>query len=113
MLLLVICFIILLFIGVPIAYGLGITAFLGIALLPGVSMITVVHRMFSGLNSFILLAVPLFMLAANLMNKGRISEKLIEFSLSIVGHIRGGLGQANVLVSMLFAGISGSSQADV
>jgi len=113
MLIFILFFLLLLLIGIPIAYCLGLVAFLGIALLPGMSMITVVHRMFSGLNSFILLAVPLFMLAANLMNKGKISEKLIEFSLAIVGHIRGGLGQAHVLVSMLFAGISGSSQADV
>jgi tripartite ATP-independent transporter DctM subunit len=69
-------------------------------------------KMFNGLNSFVLLAVPLFILAANIMNNGQISQKLIEFSIAIVGHIRGGLAHANILVSMIFAGVSGSSTAD-
>ena len=68
--------------------------------------------MFNGLNSFTLLAVPLFILAANLMNEGEITEKLIDCCNSLVGHLRGGLAYSNVLVSMIFAGISGSSQAD-
>ncbi len=66
-------------------------------------------KMFNGLNSFVLLAVPLFILAANLMNRGNISKKLIDFSIAIVGHIRGGLAHSNIFVSMLFAGVSGSS----
>jgi tripartite ATP-independent transporter DctM subunit len=69
--------------------------------------------MFSGLDSFVLLAVPLFLLAANLMNVGKISEMLVRLSIGLVGHIRGGLGHANVVVSMFFAGVSGSSSADV
>lgn len=112
MLLLVGLFLLLLVMGLPIAYILGWVAIVGISNLQGIPLITVVQRMFSGLNSFTLLAVPLFIFAANLMNKGSISERLIDFSTSLVGHIRGGLGHANVLVSMLFAGISGSSQAD-
>lgn len=68
--------------------------------------------MFNGLNSFTLLAVPLFILAANLMNEGEITEKLIDCCNALVGRFRGGLAYANVLVSMVFAGISGSSQAD-
>jgi tripartite ATP-independent transporter DctM subunit len=69
-------------------------------------------KMFNGLNSFTLLAVPLFILAANLMNEGGITEKLIDCCNALVGHFRGGLAYSNVLVSMIFAGISGSSQAD-
>ncbi|MBR3367095.1 MAG: TRAP transporter large permease, partial [Lachnospiraceae bacterium] len=69
-------------------------------------------KMFNGMNSFTLLAVPLFILAANLMNEGGITEKLIECMCDLVGHLKGGLAYANVLVSMVFAGISGSSQAD-
>lgn len=102
----------LLLIGVPISFVIGIVAFFGIGMLPGMPMITVVQKMFSGLNSFVLLAVPLFILAADLMNHGKITEKLIDFSLALVGHIRGGLAHSDVVVSMFFAGISGSSQAE-
>lgn len=105
-------FLLFLVMGVPIAYILGLVALLGIFQLESISMITVVQKMFSGLNSFTLLAVPLFVLAANIMNRAKISEKLIEFCNSIVGRFEGGLAYANVLVSMMFAGISGSSQAD-
>jgi C4-dicarboxylate transporter DctM subunit len=112
LLLLVGLFLLLLLMGLPIAYILGWVAIVGISNLQGIPLITVVQRMFSGLNSFTLLAVPLFIFAANIMNRGSISQRLIDFSVSLVGHIRGGLGHANVLVSMLFAGISGSSQAD-
>lgn len=109
---LVVVFIGLLFIGVPIAYDLGIVSLLGITMMGTVPSITVVQKMFSGLNSFVLLAVPLFILAANLMNRGQISDQLIKVGIAMVGHLKGGLGHANVLVSMIFAGISGSSQAD-
>lgn len=109
---LVVLFILLLLMGLPIAYVLAAVAVVGISGLGSVPLITVVQRMFSGLNSFTLLAVPLFIMAANLMNRGQISAKLIDFCASLVGHIKGGMGYANVLVSMLFAGISGSSQAD-
>lgn len=109
---LVMTFIVLLIIGVPIAYVLGCTAMLGIWLLPGMSLITTVQRMFSGLNSFTLLAVPLFIFAANVMNQSGISERIVDFAVAIVGRVRGGLAYANVLDSMLFAGLSGSAQAD-
>lgn len=109
---LVVCFLVLLVIGVPIAYVLGCTAMLGIYLLPNMSLITVVQRMFSGLNSFTLLAVPLFIFSANVMNKSGISDKIVDFAVALVGRVRGGLAYANVLDSMFFAGLSGSSQAD-
>ena len=108
-LVLVAAFLGLLFAGIPIAYILGLVALLGISQLNSISMITVVQKMFTGLNSFTLLAVPLFVLAANIMNRAKISEKLIQFCNGIVGRFPGGLAYANVLVSMLFAGISGSS----
>lgn len=112
MALLVMIFLVTLAMGVPIAYILGIVAVVGIMNLGTVPLITVVQKMFTGLNSFTLLAVPLFILAANIMNRAKISEKLIQFCNGIVGRFPGGLAYANVLVSMLFAGISGSSQAD-
>ncbi|MFC0524678.1 TRAP transporter large permease [Pontibacillus salicampi] len=110
--LLVVLFIILMVIGIPIAFVIGIVALTGIMNIEYIPEVTVPVKMFNGLDSFVLLAVPLFILAANLMNSGQISQKLIDFSLSIVGHIRGGLAHANILVSMIFAGVSGASQAD-
>ena len=110
--LLVILFIILIIIGVPISFALGIVSFTGIVSLPDIPNLIVFTKMFNGLNSFTLLAVPLFILAANLMNAGDITKRLIKFCNSLVGHYQGGLAYSNVLVSMIFAGISGSSQAD-
>ncbi|MFD1065957.1 TRAP transporter large permease [Oceanobacillus locisalsi] len=110
--LLLILFLVLMFIGVPIAFVIGIVALIGILTIPYTPEATVAMTMVNGLDSFVLIAVPLFILAANLMNSGKISEKLIDFALAIVGPIRGGLAHANVLVSMMFAGVSGASQAD-
>ena len=110
--LLVLVFIVCIVIGVPICYGLGLVSFLGICSLPAIPNTVVFTKMFNGLNSFTLLAVPLFILAANLMNEGEITEKLIDCCNALVGHFRGGLAYSNILVSMIFAGISGSSQAD-
>ena len=102
-LLLPILFIILMVIGIPISFAIGIVAFIGVLMIPNLSGIVVFMRMFTGLSSFVLLAVPLFILAANLMNHGSISERLIKFCIALVGHIRGGLAHANILVSMIFA----------
>ena len=110
--LLVVMFIVFVAIGVPISFALGVVSFTGIASLGQIPNLVVFQKMFNGLNSFTLLAVPLFILAANLMNEGEITEKLIDCCNSLVGHLRGGLAYSNVLVSMIFAGISGSSQAD-
>jgi len=110
--LLVLLFIGLIVMGVPISYVIGIVAFSGVIMIPNLSGIVVFMKMFTGLGSFVLLAVPLFILAANLMNHGSISKRLIDLCIATVGHIRGGLAHANILVSMIFAGVSGSSQAD-
>jgi tripartite ATP-independent transporter DctM subunit len=110
--LLVAIFVIFIAIGVPISYVIGIVAFAGVLLIPNLGGIVVFMKMFTGLSSFVLLAIPLFILAANLMNHGSISKRLIDFSNALVGHRRGGLAHANIMVSMIFAGVSGSSQAD-
>ena len=110
--LLVVIFIAFVVLGVPISFALGFVSFAGIAALPIIPNSVVFTKMFNGLNSFTLLAVPLFILAANLMNEGAISDRLIDVCSACVGHVRGGLAHANILVSMIFAGISGSSQAD-
>ena len=109
---LVIMFVGFIAIGVPIAFALGLVSLTGIVCMPAIPNTVVFTKMFNGLNSFTLLAVPLFIFAANLMNEGKITEKLIECICDLVGHWKGGLAYANVLVSMVFAGISGSSQAD-
>lgn len=110
--LLILLFLVLMGIGVPISFSLGIVAFAGINTLANIPNIVIFNKMFYGLNSFVLLAVPLFILAANLMNHGKISKMLIDFSVAIVGSVKGGLAHANIIVSMIFAGVSGSSQAD-
>ena len=98
--------------GVPIAFVIGIISLAGISTIPFIPNLTVFMKMFNGLNSFVLLAIPLFILAANIMNHGKITEMLVKFCIALTGSVRGGLAHANILVSMIFAGVSGSSQAD-
>ena len=93
--------------GVPIGISLGLSAMGGIIFLDGGSLVTVTQRMFEGMNSWALLAVPLYTFAGYTMSKGGISKRLMDFCYSIVGHIYGGLAHVNVLASMIFAGISG------
>ncbi len=101
-----------LIIGVPIAFVMGIAS-LAVLLADGsFPLLVVPQRMFNGLDSFPLMAVPFFILAADLMTAGRITAALLRFSQALVGHIRGGMGHVNVLISVFFAGISGSALAD-
>lgn len=101
------CFII----GIPLALVLGMTG-MAVIFAMGVPMQLVAQRMFAGIDSFPLMAVPFFILAGDLMNRGGTTARIIAFADSLVGHIRGGLAHANVLASMIFAGISGSAVAD-
>jgi len=71
-----------------------------------------VQRMVIGIDSFVLLAIPLFILTGKLMNAGGITDRLFSFARGLVGHVRGGLGQANIIASMIFSGMSGSAVAD-
>lgn len=104
-------FFLLLFIGVPVAFSLG-GAVLCYFLLDGIALIALPQRMFAGMNSFVLLCVPGFILAGNLMNQGGITHRIIGFSNALTGHIRGGLGLSNIVASMVFSGISGTATAD-
>lgn len=99
-------------IGVPVAFSLGLSSIVVIMLDPKLNMWPFFQRSFYAIDSFILLAVPLFLFTGTLMNNSRITDKLIEFSRNIVGPVRGGLAHVNILVSMLFAGVSGSTNAD-
>lgn len=109
---LLISFFVLLFLGVPIAMALGLSAIGNIVFFTGQNLVTITNRMFEGMNSWALLAIPLYTFAGYTMSKGGISKRLMDFCYSIVGHIYGGLAHVNVLSSMIFAGISGSAVAD-
>ncbi|WP_168015057.1 TRAP transporter large permease [Halomonas salinarum] len=98
--------------GVPIAMALVLTAVGIITLDPRLTYWVMFQRMYNGMDSFVLLAVPLFLLAGNLMNAARITDRLITLCMRLVGHFKGALAHVNVMVSMLFAGVSGSSTAD-
>lgn len=98
--------------GVPIAFALGVASVLGLLTTGTIPLVIVPQRVFAGLDSFPLLAAPLFILAGALMETGGISARLTQFAGSLVGHIRGGMGMVVVLSTMLFSGISGSSTAD-
>ncbi len=105
-------FLFLILIRVPVAFALGIATIPIVVMDIRLTPFIILDRMFQSYNSFILLAVPFFLLAANLMNSGKITAKLIDLARVLTGWMPGGLGHVNVAVSMLFAGISGSSTAD-
>ncbi len=97
--------------GMPVAVVLGVAS--AVYLLAADMPLTVIpQKMFSGMDSFVLLSIPAFVLAGNLMNGGGITDRILRFSNSVVGHFRGGLAQTNIVGSMIFAGISGSAAAD-
>lgn len=105
-------FAVLVFLRVPVAFALALAVTPVFFIDPRLTPILLLREMFKSYNSFILLAVPFFLLAANLMNSAGITDRLIRLATAMVGHLPGGLGHVNVTVSMLFAGISGSSTAD-
>jgi len=104
-------FIVLILLRIPVAFALGLST-LFITFITKISPTMVIQQTYRGLDSFPLLAVPFFLLVGQLMNDNGVTTKLINLSDATVGHIRGGLGHVNVLVSMIFAGMSGSSTAD-
>ncbi|MEO0749740.1 MAG: TRAP transporter large permease [Pseudomonadota bacterium] len=105
-------FLILVVLRIPVAFALGLSTVPVVLLELRLTPFIVLDRMFQSYNSFILLAVPFFLLAANLMNSGKVTDRFIELARVMTGWMPGGLGHVNVAVSMLFAGISGSSTAD-
>ena len=99
--------------NVPIAFSIGLASFIAVYTVGKVPTFLVAQRMFSGVDSFPLLAIPLFMLAGNLMDRGGISRRLIDLATTFVGHVYGGLGIIAVIACMFFAAISGSAPATV
>ena len=99
-------------IGAPIALAMIVAAIVYVAV-KGQDLALPAEQMIQGLyDSFVLLAVPLFIVAANIMNAGTISDRLLKFCTVLVGRLRGGLGHVNVVASLIFAGMSGVAQAD-
>ncbi len=102
----------LILLSVPIAYALGASGLMYLLMEQPAFLSTLPQRIWSGTNSFVIIAMPLFILAGEIMNRGGLTKRLINFSLLTVKPIRGGLGEVNVVASMIFGGISGSSVAD-
>ena len=109
--LLIFIFAICLVLRFPIAYAIAISCLVYVVL-KGIPLIILPMKMYSGIDVFVLLSIPVFILAGNLMNHGGITEKIIDFFNHLFGHIRGGLSLANIGASMLFAGISGTAVSD-
>jgi tripartite ATP-independent transporter DctM subunit len=97
---------------IPIGVSMGLTS-IAYFLILDIPMDTIIQKAFGGVNSFEMTAIPLFMLAGELMNNGGISNRLIAFAKAFLGHVRGGMGLATVLVCMIFGGASGSSLAEI
>ncbi len=107
--------IVLFLIGIPVCASIGLTCLAVLWLendLLSIPITLLPLKMMHGVNNFPLLAVPFFILAANVMNKGSVTPRIFGFANSLVGHLRGGLGHVNVLASMIFAGMSGTAVAD-
>ncbi len=98
--------------GLPVAFTMGVAGMAAILIDGSLNPLAGIQRMFAGIDSFPLMAVPFFVLASELMGVCGLTKALLRFANDLVGHIRGGLSHVNILVSMLFAGISGSALAD-
>lgn len=109
---LVIVFVVTLLAGVPVSMAMGGAGLASLLWGGQVSPMLVAQRLFSGLDSFPMMAIPFFILAAELMTGGRITDLLVKFACQLIGNVRGGLGYANVIMAIFMAGISGSALAD-
>lgn len=105
-------FFILSFLGIPLAVSLGLSSILT-TFIYGLPLTIITRLMYTSMNSFLLVAVPLFVLAGNVMQEGGVSDRIFESANSWMGRFRGGIGHVNVIASFIFGGISGSSVADV
>ena len=108
----ILLFIVLLFVGVPVALVLGFTGFAHILFTNPDTLAIIPQRMISVVNNFTLLAIPFFVLAGELMNSAGITAKLVSLSRNIIGHLRGGLGYVNIMVGLFLGAILGSAAAE-
>jgi C4-dicarboxylate transporter DctM subunit len=109
---LLLSFFVLLLIGTPIAFAIGLSSLFALLLDGRTPLTVVVTRMFTAVDSYPIMAIPFFVLAGELMNTAGITKRLVNFANALVGHMKGGLAQVNIVASMLFAGLSGSAAAD-
>lgn len=109
----IVCFFVMIMLTVPIAFALAASALVGLALADTAPLLVVTQKIFDGGDSFVLLAIPLFIVAGALMETGGISARLVDLARALIGHVRGGLGMVVVLAEALFSGLSGSTIADV
>ena len=100
-------------VGVPLAVALGLAGVATLTLYTPMPLDLLTQTMFSSMNSFLLVAVPLFILVGAVMERGRVAERIFDFAESMVGWLPGGLGHVNVVSSVIFSGVSGSSVADI
>ncbi len=109
----ILSFVVMIGLTAPVAFGIGVAAAIGLAVSDAAPLLVIPQRIFSGADSFVLLAIPLFILAGALMETGGISARLVHLARVLIRHLRGGLGMAVVIAEMFFSGISGSTVADV
>lgn len=105
-------FVIFVLLGVPISFVLGIASLIALVFIGGYPLQVVVQRMFTAVDSFALMAIPFFMLAGGLMDKGGITKRIVDFANALVGFLRGGLAHIAIVSGVVLAGISGSAVAD-
>lgn len=105
-------FLVLVLLGVPISYGLGVAAFATAAYV-GLGPVILVQRMASSMQSFVLITIPLFILAGAIMAKGGVAKRIVNFAYILVGPLPGGLAMVNVVQAMFFGGVTGSCVADI
>jgi len=98
--------------GVPVAFGIGLSALIVILLEPSLSLPVMITKTFAGMDSFPLMAIPFFILAGEIMGRSGMTDRIVAFASSLVGHIRGGLAHVNIIANMIMAGVSGSAAAD-
>jgi C4-dicarboxylate transporter DctM subunit len=110
-LLLIIVLFVAFLLGIPICFSLGIVSLIGIVLVQDYPLAVMAQKMFSGIDSYTLIAVPLFIFAGDLMSKGGLSKKLVQFANVLVGHIHGGIAMVAIVACMLFAAVTGSAIA--
>jgi tripartite ATP-independent transporter DctM subunit len=105
-------FAVLLAAGVPVAFGIGLSALLVILTEPSLSLPVMITKTFAGMDSFPMMAIPFFILAGEIMGRSGLTDRIVAFASSLVGHIRGGLAHVNIIANMIMAGVSGSAAAD-
>ena len=105
-------FVILLVIGVPIAFVLGLVPLIYLLFFKGLPLIAIASKLYGGIDNYVLLALPFFILAGNIMNNTGITKDLVNFARLLVGRVRGALAQVNIVVSIAFAGLTGAAVAD-